>query len=387
MSKFFNVTGACYPEQHYMVNLQSRLEAIARMVANGEYFIINRARQYGKTTTLKALERYLANDYEIASLDFQLLSHASFSTEAIFVKSFARELYTTIRMKAEVSAEIKNSLRELAFAVSPNSSLADLFFVLSDWCAVSSKPVVLMIDEVDSASNNQVFLDFLAQLRGYYLLRNSRPAFKAVILAGVHDIKNLRRKIRPEEDHKANSPWNIAADFNIDMSFSKQDIANMLTEYEADKHTDMDIASMSGLLYDYTSGYPFLVSKLCKLLDEDMSSIATHAWSREGFLEAVKLLLAERNTLFESLSSKLVNYPQLDEMLQALLFEGKSIVYNAFNENIASAAMFGFVKNSNGNLIIANRIYEMWLYNLYLSTAQMQKQSFFVAGQQDKNQC
>lgn len=26
-----------------------------------------------------------------------------------------------------------------------------------------------MIDEVDSASNNQVFIDFLAQLRGYYL--------------------------------------------------------------------------------------------------------------------------------------------------------------------------------------------------------------------------
>lgn len=70
--------------------------------------------------------------------------------------------------------------------------------------------------------------------------------------------------------------------------------------------------------------------------------------------------------MFESLSSKLVNYPQLDEMLQALLFEGKSIVYNAYNENIANAAMFGFVKNSKGTLVIANRIYEMWLYNLYL---------------------
>ena len=366
MSKFFYVTGACYPEQHYMVNLQSRLEAIARMVANGEYFIINRARQFGKTTTLKALERYLANEYEIASMDFQLLSHASFSTEALFVKSFARELYTTIRMSPSVPDDIKHSLREMAVADSPEASLSDLFFVLSDWCAVSGKPVILMIDEVDSASNNQVFLDFLAQLRGYYLLRQSRPAFKAVILAGVHDVKTLRSKIRPEEEHKVNSPWNIAADFNIDMSFSKQDIANMLMEYEADKNVGMDIAKMSEFLFDYTSGYPYLVSKLCKLLDEDLSGMQEHAWSRAGFLEAVKMLLAERNTLFESLSSKLVNYPQLDEMLQALLFEGKSIVYNAYNENIANAAMFGFVKNSKGTLVIANRIYEMWLYNLYL---------------------
>jgi hypothetical protein len=31
-----------------------------------------------------------------------------------------------------------------------------------------------MVEEVDSASNNQVFLDFLAQLRGYYIHRDIR---------------------------------------------------------------------------------------------------------------------------------------------------------------------------------------------------------------------
>ena len=53
----------------------------------------------------------------------------------------------------------------------------------------------LMIDEVDSASNNQVFLDFLAQLRAQYIERDIQPTFRAVILAGVYDVKNLRRKI------------------------------------------------------------------------------------------------------------------------------------------------------------------------------------------------
>ena len=43
---------------------------------------------------------------------------------------------------------------------------------------------MLMIDEVDSGSNNQVFIDFLAQLRVYYLNRESRPIFHSVILAG-----------------------------------------------------------------------------------------------------------------------------------------------------------------------------------------------------------
>ena len=42
------------------------------------------------------------------------------------------------------------------------------------------------------------------------------------ILVGVCDIKNLKRKLRPDEEHKDNSPWNIAADFDIDMSFTSK---------------------------------------------------------------------------------------------------------------------------------------------------------------------
>lgn len=44
-------------------------------------------------------------------------------------------------------------------------TLRALFSKLSELCRRSEKPVVLMIDEVDSAGNNQVFIDFLAHLR------------------------------------------------------------------------------------------------------------------------------------------------------------------------------------------------------------------------------
>lgn len=118
-------------------------------------------------------------------------------------------------------------------------TLRPLFDKLEDICAASDKPIVLMIDEVDSATNNQVFIDFLAQLRAQYLRRFQQPALKSVILAGVYDVRNLRQKIRPEDEHKYNSPWNIAADFDVDMSFSKDDIAGMLPEYENDYHTGM----------------------------------------------------------------------------------------------------------------------------------------------------
>jgi len=53
-----------------------------------------------------------------------------------------------------------------------------------------------MIDEVDTASNFQVFIDFLGQLRNSYINRDAkgRPAFQSVILAGVTDIKHIKAK-------------------------------------------------------------------------------------------------------------------------------------------------------------------------------------------------
>ena len=55
MNKKFNITGLCVPEKHYMVDTSNRINEIAKMVEDGEYFTINRPRQYGKTTTLNLL--------------------------------------------------------------------------------------------------------------------------------------------------------------------------------------------------------------------------------------------------------------------------------------------------------------------------------------------
>ena len=48
----FNSTGLCVPERHYMVDISDRVAQIRAMVEKGDYFCVNRARQYGKTTTL-----------------------------------------------------------------------------------------------------------------------------------------------------------------------------------------------------------------------------------------------------------------------------------------------------------------------------------------------
>jgi hypothetical protein len=74
----FNTTGLCVPERHYMVDVSGCVAQIRAMVDRGDYLCVNRARQYGKTTTLTALERALTDEHDVASLDFQALGHADF---------------------------------------------------------------------------------------------------------------------------------------------------------------------------------------------------------------------------------------------------------------------------------------------------------------------
>ncbi len=186
MDKFFNITGSCNPDMNYMVNLESRLVQIKKMIDRGEYFTINRGRQYGKTTILQALAEYLKSDYIAVDMDFQFMSHSNFENEGTFTRAFARELWKRKDFRAYMSDNVQEQVKELK-KIGSEFSMGDLFGTLSEWCDEAEKPVVLMIDEVDSASNNQVFLDFLAQLRGYYLKRMNISTFQSVILAGVHD--------------------------------------------------------------------------------------------------------------------------------------------------------------------------------------------------------
>ena len=73
-------------------------------------------------------------------------------------------------------------------------------------------------------------------------------------------------------------------------------------------------------------------------------------------------------------------------MLYELLFTGKTVPYNPDKPSINSATMFGFIRNQNGTAIISNRIFETRLYNMYLSTPEMQENNIYKASLQDKNQ-
>ena len=167
----FNTTGICNPDEHYMVDLTQRLADVRTLIDEGKYFTINRARQFGKTTTLYALADFLSPEYLVLSMDFQMqMSDAKFRNENVFALAFARAFVSSSRTSLiSTEPDYDNALKAFAAASQMDPQhfeLVELCQEISSFCAALPRKVVLMIDEIDSATNNQVFIDFLAKLRG-----------------------------------------------------------------------------------------------------------------------------------------------------------------------------------------------------------------------------
>jgi len=364
-SKEFNVTGLCVPSKHYMVDISGKLAKIMEMVDKGCYFTINRARQYGKTTTLSLLKRLLKNEYIVASISFEGLGDESFETSA----AFCRELMASIQDALEftdVPADYRKSwLNEDAI------DFKSLSRHITKMC--SGKKLVLMIDEVDKTCNNRVFLHFMGMLRDKYQkqAQNEDHTFHSVILAGVYDIRNIKLKMIYEgtyiptamENKPYNSPWNIAADFKVDMSFSAAEIATMLMEYEADHGTGMDIAAIADEIYCYTSGYPFLVSRICQCIDAE----SIKDWTLHGVQDAVNAIIGERNTLFDDLYKNLENNKNLYDLIYDILMLGKKRIYVIGSPAIDIADIYGLIKESAQSVSVSNRVFELVICNYFIA--------------------
>ncbi|MBQ9327074.1 MAG: AAA-like domain-containing protein [Solobacterium sp.] len=374
MMKEFNTTAVCNPSKHYMVDLSERVKEIKKLVDAGKYFTINRARQYGKTTTLRALQEVLKEEYIVLNLSFEGITKGGFQTEGEFVQTFSRLILDRHEFYGlNIPENTILALESFCDRDSDKVKMDELYREFRRWIVKSDMGIVMFIDEVDSSTNNQVFLDFLGLLRDGYIARESNrvPAFQSVILAGVTDVKHLRSRIRSEDEHKVNSPWNIAADFTVDMSLSEEGIKGMLEEYEEDHHTGMDTGAIAQSIREYTNGYPYLVSRICQKIDKDFVPVIfdslSDAWTAYGVDEAVKKILSEpNNSLFESLTGKLTNYPELRKRLRAILMRGETFAWLPYDEEQQQLFMYGFIRNNHNTVAVSNRMFEMLLYTHFI---------------------
>lgn len=151
-----------HPTETLYVWLDDRLKRIKEdYIDEGSYFVINKGWQYGKTTMLAVLEKYLKDEYIVLSLGFQKIGTEDFANVSAFTKVFSEMVVEALEI---AESSFSNKLVEFMSDLTGNSKKGNfkgLFTSLSGMCTRATKPIVLMIDEVDSASNNQVFSTFL----------------------------------------------------------------------------------------------------------------------------------------------------------------------------------------------------------------------------------
>jgi len=365
----FNVNGTCIPKMHYMVDTTNKLEQIKKMVDDREYFTINRGRQYGKTTTLILLRHFLADEYTVISTSFEGFDAEEFANAKKFCQKFLGRIYDALQFTSMPAVEIEQ------WKNPDVADFDDLGRHITKMCR--NKKIVLLVDEVDKSSNNRVFLGFLSKLREKYLARAAEMdfTFHSVILAGVYDIKNIKLRLVQEGLHNPsvtettinNSPWNIAADFDVDMSFLAIEIETMLTEYENDHQTGMDVTAIAKEIYDYTDGYPVLVSNICKKIDEKLDK----DWTTKTVRRAVKMILTEESPLFDSLIKNLESNEGLRNLIYDVLLVGNRWSYTFSNPTVGLGVRYGYFKNDNSRLLISNKIFELRITDYFVNREQM----------------
>ena len=357
----FNVTGLCVPNRHYMVDISEKVEQIYKLVEDEKYFTINRGRQYGKTTTLGRLKKRMQDDYICISISFQYSDNKMFADEEGFSQGLLRRIHRALLKEHKEEAKLWFDENVITFE--------KLDFFITERC--TDKKIVLIIDESDEASNNAIFVTFLKMLRDKYLFRNAGEdyTFHSVILAGVYDVRNLKQKMilsgnyKPSEGESAmNSPWNIAIDFKIDMSFSAKEIETMLVDYENEHNTGMNISEIAKEIRFYTSGYPYLVSRICLLIESELDK----NWTIEGVQGAIKLILREDSTLFDDMIKKIEERPELGNLLFDLTIGKIKYEYNVDDTVAKFGIMFGFLAKETEMLQIHNKIFEIRLANYFV---------------------
>ena len=369
--KKFTVTGLCIPKDNYMCDTTEKFNRCKYLSENGYYYAINFPRQFGKTTMQYLLDMEFSknNDYFVISTSFEGIGDDSFKSEKALASSvlivFAKSFRIANRKIAKYLKESANSIK----------NINDLSEFISDWIYDLDKKVVLLIDEVDKASNNQTFISFLAMLRDKYLdARKKRDiAFHSVILLGVHDVKSLKLKLRPKAERKLNSPWNISENLDIDFAFSPKEIKPMLDDYAKEHNFSMDTVKLSEKLYYYTSGHPFLISLMCKTIDEKLLKENPRKWKEEDIDNSYKYIneLDYTTTNFDDMYKNLENNKDLFNLVYNIVIQGESYNFNIGDPVIIKGKTFGILsKNAQRQCDISNKIYEYRIIDYMLSKQQ-----------------
>ena len=255
----FNREGPVFADRHYCIPPLSRvnLAEILELIADTKYFVLHAPRQTGKTSILLALQDRLNSEGEYRCL------YVNFEGGQAAKEDTARAMRTVLGEMGSRSrrvlqdhfvAESKSALME---EFGPDGCLAEC---LTRWTELDARPLVLLIDEIDTLVGDTL-ISVLRQLRGRYDMRPTGFP-QSVILCGVRDVRDYRIYSSREGTHvKGGSAFNIKAESLRLGDFSEGEVRELLAQHTAERGQGFETGAVERI-WALTYGQPWLVNAL-----------------------------------------------------------------------------------------------------------------------------
>ena len=294
----FNTAGPVAAGKHYSIPPLSRLDLdyVLDLIRDEQYFVLHAPRQTGKTSALLALRDRLnaggSGRYRCVYANVELARAAGTDWPRV-VRGVLGALASGA-LEAFGDTFVKRTAYEVLDQMGPEVALRESLRI---WAEADQRPLVLLIDEIDSLPE-QGLVSVLGQLRAGY---HSRPRQfpHSVVLCGV-------RRVRDYPGASGGSPFNIIADSLRLGDFSREEVAELVAQHTRETGQEFALRALD-LLWTQTRGQPWLVNALCDAVcfRSPAGRDRSRAIAEGDILEAQEDLILRRVTHIEQLGERL----------------------------------------------------------------------------------
>ena len=300
----FNIAGPVVEADHYLIPPLSRLDLddLLGLVRDKKYFVLHAPRQTGKTSALLALRDLLNGRDEYRCVYANVESGQSAREN---VAEGMRAVLAELAFEASATlgdGELEEIWPAALTRVGPHGALRQ---ALARWCLTDAKPLVLLIDEIDSLIGDTL-LSVLRQLRTGYATRPRRFPH-SVILCGVVDVRDYRIHSSVENALVlGGSAFNIKSESLRLGDFTQAEVSALLAQHTEETGQTFTAAALQ-TVWTRTGGQPWLVNALCydACFRDKAGRDCSRSITADDILEAQERLILRRETHIDQLAFKL----------------------------------------------------------------------------------
>ena len=353
MNKHFTTSGPVVPAEHYCIDPMQRLdwEEIRYLIAAKKYFVLHAPRQTGKTSTLLAMMEVLNRSGEYNTL-YVNIEGAQVAREDVH---WGMTLVCQSIAARARDYGIEPGLPALAKSVLADTDSANAVTeLLSRWAQISPKPIVLMLDEVDTLIGDTL-ISLLRQIRAGYAQR-PRAFPQSIILCGVRDVRDYRIENAHKETITGGSAFNIKAKSLVMGSFNRAEVETLYAQHTT-ATGQVFAAEIFPELWEDTHGQPWLVNALGNEMtwEDKTARDRSTPITLERYQAARERLIRSRATHLDQLTNQLKE--RRVHAVVAALLAGESRIANLQNDDLQYVEDLGLIRTSP-QIAISNRIYQ-----------------------------